>query len=111
MDDWPADLIAFLKARLDEDEAGAWSVHDVAKCDAILYEDLPNVAPRDVHCDCGYPDRVRRDLAAKRRLIAEYEDCHNTGNSPDHYDGYWDAIVRFAAVYSDHPDYQQKWAV
>ena len=37
----PDTLIAFLTARLEEDEAAAWSVHDVAKCDALLHgEDL-----------------------------------------------------------------------
>jgi hypothetical protein len=68
------DLVAFLTARLDEAAAGAWSVHDVARCDALLYEeDLPPAAARTPDCDCGYPARVLREVEAGRALLLAYE--------------------------------------
>lgn len=91
------DPVAFLAARLDEDEAAAWSVHDVAKCDAILYEDLPNVAPRDVHCDCGYPARVLREVAAKRAILCRYKDGD---------DALYVTVLELVSAYGDHPDCQ-----
>jgi hypothetical protein len=118
-------LIPFMNARLDEDEAGAWSVHDVVKCDAILYEDLPNVGDCDIHCDCGYPARVLREVAAKRARIAlmieAMEEMDNLIADDDaeradqhvaigRYRAATVAVKHDATVYSDHPDYREKWA-
>ena len=65
--------IAFLRARLDEDQAGAWAIHDVAKCDALLYEeDMAGAAADTPDCDCGHPARVLREVAVWRRLLLDY---------------------------------------
>ena len=144
MSDWAADLIAFLKARLDEIEATAkaatgtawaweatgdkdnsWAAGHVEGEDGCplsgeiehgqgividgVCESINGNLADAAHIARHDPARVLRDVEVKRKLIAEYEDCHNTGNSPDHYDGYWDAVVRFAAIDRDHPDYQQEW--
>ena len=67
-------LIAFLNARLDETAAGAWAVHDVAKCDALLYEeDMAGAAADTPDCDCGHPARVLREVAMWRRLLLDYQ--------------------------------------
>ena len=128
MSDWAADLITFFKARLDEIEAAAkaaqspspwkaatheadsWIVTDATGEPLIFDEGTPSLEEA-AHIARHDPARTLREVEVKRKLIAEYEDCHNTGNSPDHYDGYWDAIVRFAAVDRDHPDFRQEWPV
>ena len=64
------DLAAFYAARLDEDKERAWAVHDVSKCDAMLYEEnFAAWAEGTKDCDCGYPDRVLREVAAKRAIL------------------------------------------
>lgn len=65
--------IAFLRARLDEDEDAAWAVHDVSKCDALLYEEnMAGTAGRTPDCDCGYPARALREVKVWRRALLEY---------------------------------------
>jgi hypothetical protein len=51
-------LIEFLTARLDEDEASARDIHDRIS-DAYM----------DDACICDYPDRVLREVEAKRWLV------------------------------------------
>jgi hypothetical protein len=113
-------LIAFLNARLDEDEAGA----------------------RTPDCDCGYLARVLREVEAKRAILAEhfiltnedrseaYEEfsvvpwgakggagdqgsgcvtCHYYGMGGVKGYGICRTVRLLAAVYSDHPDYRQEW--
>ncbi|HEY5990764.1 MAG TPA: DUF6221 family protein [Streptosporangiaceae bacterium] len=117
-----ADLAAFLRARLDEAEARAWAVHDVSKCDALLYEDLPADAPLPdaADCECGYPARVLREVAAKRAILDAYEraESRRLGDEPEYAYGYADglpdglrsAVLRLAAVWQDHPGYDPEWA-
>lgn len=110
-----SDLIAFLKTRLDEDEAGHWAVHDVTKCDALLYEDLPAAAPLPDAgaCECGYPARVIREVAAGRAIIQLHK--AEPGQHPD-FCGHdlhelpCPTLRHAAAIYSNYPDYQQEWA-
>lgn len=123
-----SDLVAFLRARLDEDEAAAWSIHDVSKCDALLYEeDMAAAARRDPDCDCGRPDRERREVAAKRAILASLEeekasrlalrDSMATEGNRSYQEGFADTLGeclyrlrrQWAAVYSDHPDYDEAW--
>src|SRR5258708_36600699 len=67
------DLATFLEARIADDEAAARTVHDVAKCDAMLYEeDMAAYAARTPGCDCGYPARVLREVDAKRKIVAAH---------------------------------------
>ena len=125
-----ADLIAFLNARLDEDEALAnqavpwpWGSDP-----ATAWIGIPGPDPLHVwaHMTAHNPCRVLREVAAKRRIIAatlayeakidgEWACCHSAADiaagrcpeiSPDSI-----GILRdIAAVYSDHPDYRQEWA-
>lgn len=94
------DLVEFLRARLDEDE------RELAK---------------DPPVGLGYADlgaRMRREVAAKRRRLARYEQAMNEEL------GEWQAarelmlaargvllgvLKEDAAVYSDHPDYHPEW--
>lgn len=103
-------LIQFLNARLDEDEHADWHVYDCASM-------FPGC--------CIVPERVRREVAAKRarltlmieateemdRLIAD--DDASTADQTlaiGRCRAATVAVKHDAAVYSDHPDYQQKWA-
>jgi hypothetical protein len=114
------ELIAFLKARLDEDEAmardllrahpGPWridlpsdvrdSTGKVVVADEYHWDPMPHIARYD-------PAWALRDVAAKRAIIAEYEEFNGE------YE--WQsalsfAIVRLAAAWDDHPDYLPEWA-
>jgi Family of unknown function (DUF6221) len=85
-----ADLVAFLHARLNEDET--WGMDP----------------------ECGYyqdPDRVLREVEAKRAILAEHDvrhdpcDAHNASleSIP------CPTLELLAAVYRDHPDYDPTW--
>ena len=111
----------FYAARLDEKEAKAWAVHDVSKCDALLYEDLPASAPLPDagDCECGYPARVLREVAADRRLLAAWQEAEaeRLPFEPEYAYGIRDgraealllAVKIRAAVWRDHPDFDPGW--
>ena len=98
------DLIAFLNARLDEDEYADWHVYDCAG--------------RDSGC-CAVPARTLREVAAKRAIITRYAAVLQSFN--DRGNGLWPDVSRrekshayatlcdLAAIWSDHPDYQDGW--
>lgn len=122
------DLIAFLGARLDETAARAWAVHDVERCDALLYEeDMGAAAARTPECDCGCSARVLRGVGAMRELITyalenaamidgEWGDCHEaaeiaSGLCADHgVKAAGRGLGLLAAIWRDHPDFRQEWA-
>ena len=121
------DLVDFLRQRLDEAEAAAWSIHDVSKCDALLYEeDMAAAARRDPDCDCGRPGRERREVAAKRAILdaaeadmdSPYDLPEGVRDSRDEWERERDGALagaaletlrHLAAVYADHPDYDEAW--
>ncbi len=119
------DLIAFLTARLDEDEAAAKAVEDngapwagqwrprerhaletyngwvLAVSGPISGDFAPGVVEHIARYD---PARALREVEAKRRLLAE------TWGGPDHRD-MWEHHVRLlASVWSGHPGYRPEWA-
>ncbi len=111
-------LAEFCAARLDEKEASAWAVHDVAKCDAMLYEeDMADYAARNPDCDCGYPARIQREVEAGRKILAAYQaaDAARKPFDPPDYaagirdglsDGLLAAVGHMAAADNGHADYQ-----
>jgi hypothetical protein len=131
------DLVAFLRARLDEDEAAAkaaeensfapWAIvnpgevvyfedrgdegkpYIVAECDGV--EEAEHIARHD-------PARVLREVEAKRRIVDRYEDAVTRQDDPAHsriaafhevaeYDDW--VLPLLALPYSDHPDYREEW--
>ena len=114
------DLVAFLKARLDEDEAAAnaaWGVEWDWRYIAQPFGERPSIA-HTVHIARHDPARVLREVEAKRAMIARYERAAALPASVVSFthgqdDGYAqacaDAIRDAAAVWSDHPDYRQEW--
>jgi hypothetical protein len=60
------DLVAYLRARLDE-EAYLAPRHHYAPCAWLDWLD-----DRARSCDCGYPARVLADIEAKRRIVDRF---------------------------------------
>jgi hypothetical protein len=100
-----SDLVEFLTARLDEDEAWA---NDRAYIWATEWSCIQD------------PARVLREVDAKRKILAEYQavldDARGVGESSrrprlyGRYDGLDHALKALAAVWSGHPDYDPDWA-
>jgi len=140
------DLAAFLAARLDEDEAAArpmaaryaeWKKkpRDWTRlmCDPVVGAFGGQSALRDVARglyvgDMSDPDRVLREVAAKRAILAAHRAHRYEGPYPSTptctvciterkgYQEEWDddewpcaTLRHLAAVYSDHPGYRQEW--
>jgi Family of unknown function (DUF6221) len=107
------DLIAFLRARLDEDEATADGLQFACR--------LPDKVPDFTACGGpaaeAYwrhfdPARVLREVAAGRLLLRQFELRGNsvraTVQPPT--GGVWDDLLRMLALpYADHPDYRPEW--
>ncbi|WP_432008710.1 DUF6221 family protein [Streptomyces bacillaris] len=123
-------LVAFLKARYDEDREGALRWHDL-ECDfhrqsqggilpaiatAMMLDDVPGAV-----CDCGGPARTLREVEAKRQLLDEHQDV-NDGSCGTCVDGRWGypthggsspqpypcrTLRLLALPYSDHPGYEE----
>jgi hypothetical protein len=128
------DLVAFLRARLDEDEARALKARGEWDAEWVIaeWQDLPDeVFTQTRTYD---PARVLREVAAKR-VIAERHtvdvskvsqflyDPYTGERVPDRYDVSCvtcdyigddpsmtcDVLRHLAAVYSDHPEYRDEW--
>lgn len=99
------DLVAFLRARLDEDE---WAAR-VAK----------DAAAKRTHYRASLTDRADRELrevAAARQLVDAYAEVADMDTEdPEPEFAYGRAVglgiaVRLLAVsYADHPDYREEW--
>ena len=123
------DLIAFLNARLDEDEAAAlesyyegqrWLTEEEG-----VYrwpdDELVHMADRKAdarHIARHDPARVLREVAAMRRIVHRCERASTVPESVVSFtrgqdDGYrqacMDAVADLASVDSDHPDYREEW--
>jgi hypothetical protein len=107
------DLVIWLRAQLDEEEATAWPHRPGCPMLRPAPDDLPDsVYP----CTCDAAARWLRELAAKRRMIDWYVeldvDPQRLSDPPTQLT--WNvlaAVVRtIAAVYSDRPGYRAEWA-
>src|SRR5262245_47654399 len=132
------DLIEFLTARLNDDEAAAQGAADG---DGYMTWSLPStgvveaaggdldglvVAPRNtaIHIVRWDPARVLAEVAAKRRIIEEHDKISRRYQAAlddrDENDGLvialaakatvLDSIVRLLALpYDQHPNYREEW--
>lgn len=109
-------IVEFLLARLDEWESDADSTH--GSCSSEI----------GLACDCGLPNLIRADVAAKRRIIELHrpiEDkswlsgepnnwlwCTSCGSTDDRPIAYpCDTLRLLAQPYADHPDFDPAWSV
>lgn len=108
------DLIAFYAARLDEEERLAdAATHaglgiDIGPGGKAVSDD-PDVQD---HFATWNPSRVRREVEAKRAIVAEFQKVDKP-EDPWHADAdatFWSVIKHMASAYSDHPDYRPEWA-
>ena len=119
------DLIAFLNARLDEDEVvarkaaecaevkdGRWfDGEDEINDDNGLRLATVNSPPVTVHCARHDPGRVLREVEAGRALVSGYERAlvKAPGNTP-----LINTLIRLmrarAAVWCGHRDFRREWA-
>ncbi len=109
-------LAAFLRARLDEDEAAANEIHRPRDCGSVDRDG--EFDPDPIWCSCHYPARLLREAGAGRRILARYEDClarmedddYPAGVARDQAREYEDFVLpNLAAAWSDHPDYDPDW--
>ncbi|MBM4482260.1 hypothetical protein GS443_02760 [Rhodococcus hoagii] len=128
------DLVEFLRARLDEDdqmarEAGKratdWRSDGVGGGGepitwddeggwigehTIVYSEGWPEGGEALHIARHDPARVLREVAAKRRILDLAGEISRSGAEFAEQD-YRTLTRSLAAVYSDHPDYQQEWAI
>lgn len=114
----PSGLVAFLRARLDEDEQRINQVEEYGGCCS------------GCHCGCADPATRRADIAAKRRIIDEHPieevgDYEQTlaGENAQPYGcerchehdsliiglGYCETLRLLALPYIDRPGYKEEW--
>lgn len=117
-------LVAFLKARFDDDDQvaracagdGTWTAEDLEVYAPDLSDDVRAHAARQD------PARTLREVEAKRRVVARHTP-HSMGGCRTCERPHWGVPVcdhceraapcpdlrDLAAVYADHPDYQEGW--
>lgn len=127
------DLVAFLRARLDEDEQAARAAARAERSDswttlpdswggvldgggnrslAIGYGDV--MAPATAaHIARHDPARALREVEAKRRMLGRHHDfqrwCGGCGNDLTYRIDDCPELRDLAAVYADHPSYREEW--
>lgn len=106
-------IVEFLEARIAEDEARVDAIHSLA---TERYGGLP--VYRNVS---GSPTRILREVAAKRELMAREAPSRCQGHPKpwmqhgEHGAGFCFApsedsvLYVLAAIYSDHPDFNEEW--
>ncbi|AYN58868.1 hypothetical protein PP634_gp42 [Arthrobacter phage Richie] len=119
-----ASIIDFLEARIAEDEAQARAaLATVAPDEWENPAELGNFYPEDIaFWNSQTPRRVLAECAAKRAIMAHHTTHTYTDEEPGFSMELWDCmcnrqtmkpcptVAALAAVYKDHPDYQQEWA-
>lgn len=121
------DLIAFLNARLDEDEAAAnagarrvgmpWHAEPQPGAPGgLVIDELGLVASTGgryaaEHIARHDPARVLREVAAKRAILAAYlSERENEFLGGGYCEGLEEAVKIIAATWSGHEGYQPRWA-
>ncbi|HEY9408898.1 MAG TPA: DUF6221 family protein [Jiangellaceae bacterium] len=102
------ELERFLRARLAEAMATADEFHRRG-CGSLVDEAEP--------CTCGVPERIRRDVKAKRVVLGAVREDVNSWQEHEHVSplGFWLGLrymllmriteLQFASPWSDHPEH------
>lgn len=128
-------MVAFVKARLDDDERFARLFLTIGRRlrsnptpetvkGAEFLADIALGAPEAIEealrWKCSAPNdlkRVLREVEAKRAVLRDYLECADAHRDGKGYpeviraarDAHFRDLLHIAAVWSDHPDYQQEW--
>jgi hypothetical protein len=113
-------IVEFLRARIEEDRALAQAaIDDIYGPDDCWFE-TSNEQIVD-HYRHHQPDRVLREVEAKRRIMERHTNDGPTfarycRGCPEDRDGFPDVFVEecpelrdLATIYSDSPDYREEW--
>lgn len=127
------DLIAFLRARLDEDEAAAmeavfpspWDVSDRGHYAAVRADEpdfriiteldqsqgVPGVWLSETlsHIARHDPARVLADVAAKRAVVFWCEAAYRVVEADRYALDVERVLLHLASAYAEHPDYHEEW--
>lgn len=98
-------ITEFLEARIDEDERSANDLMGEREGDRVLAECAAKRAIIEAH-------PITHDVVEVSTRIKwgfACETCFRYGDAVEDH-GYCDTLRALAAVYKDHPDYQQEWA-
>lgn len=103
----PNDLVEFLRACLDDEHRDAEGKHDQYACDLSALLTFGD-------CSCGYPDKVRAEVDAARRIVELHKrfegfvDCSSCGDVPQV--PYPCKTLRLLALpRANQPGYQEEW--
>jgi hypothetical protein len=96
-------LVDFVNDRLDEDEHGAALA--IARYDATSQPPWRSAGEHII----ANPRWARRDLAAKRRLVAQAAAQLRNGMMPAVVITWRQVLLALAACYADHPAYRPEW--
>jgi hypothetical protein len=107
------DLISWLRQQLDATEFDASDVHSI---DCAIRNSYPDAR---IDCDCGWPERVLRQVQAHRAILDRYADALARGDDPEYsmpeawtqareYEDF--VIPALVSIYSDRDDYKAEWA-
>jgi hypothetical protein len=97
------DVVGYLRARLDELEAQAASLHDTG-CAAVTNP--------EARCDCGYPELLLSDVAARRELIDEFVHWLESEATTDRGRGRTNrALLLLAQPWSQRNDFDPYWRI
>mgnify|MGYP003300506541 CR=1 FL=1 len=128
-------ITEFLLARIAEDEAMAEAASPYGFGERwewasyVLASDRESTPKQDEFIEEWWPARVLRECAGKRAIVDAHPivddvvevstrikwgfacaTCFSYGDIVEDH-GYCDTLRALAAVYADHPDYQQEWAL
>jgi hypothetical protein len=120
-----SDLVAFLNARLDEDEmvakpfvnglgdASQWECDEVG---GVIRKHGVPIMHLETHLDAEFiarhdPARVLADVEAKRRIVREatYWSVDARPISPNARQFAGDTLRLLALPFAGHPDYREEW--
>jgi len=121
-----SDLIAFLNARLDEDEREAkYALEKLSACAGVHISDpadggdIGHMVAYSFHSRRHDPARVLREVEVKRSIIKVHDLAEHycpLPVVPGRHGQLWTpkegpcwTLHLLAAAYSDHPDYRQEW--
>ena len=118
-----SDLVTFLRARLDEDEAVAKSAEDGPYVGGDVYRSSWHTASCGYGmlelldaCSCDVPARMLADVAVKREIVAALLDAQEQVRAVPSSEFYRTqrhsflvACACLAAAWSGHPDYDVAW--